>query len=94
MEQVQRECTEKKMIKGVVIPTLTRGTAEEENDKVLRSLEANNFALKKEIEKLKRQTRRLDRISVEIEKWLSTAMMVIAVVDIAIVIALFFALTK
>ncbi|EIC95526.1 hypothetical protein HMPREF9970_1679 [Lachnoanaerobaculum saburreum F0468] len=94
MEQVQRECTEKKMIKGVVIPTLIRGTAEEENDKALRSLEANNFALKKEIEKLKRQTRRLDRISVEIEKWLSTAMMVIAVVDIAIVIALFFALTK
>lgn len=94
MEQVQRECTEKKMIKGVVIPTLIRGTAEEENDKALRSLEANNFALKKEIEKLKRQTRRLDRISVEIEKWLSTAMMVIAVVDIVIVIALFFALTK
>ena len=94
MEQVQRECTEKKMIKGVVIPTLIRGTAEEENDKALRSLEANNFALKKEIENLKRQTRRLDRISVEIEKWLSTAMMVIAVVDIAIVIALFFALTK
>lgn len=78
----------------VAMPTLIRGTAEEENDKVLRSLEANNFALKKEIEKLKRQTRRLDRISVEIEKWLSTAMMVIAVVDIAIVIALFFALTK
>ena len=78
----------------VAMPTLIRGTAEEENDKVLRSLEANNFALKKEIEKLKRQTRRLDRIYVEIEKWLSTAMMVIAVVDIAIVIALFFALTK
>lgn len=78
----------------VAMPTLIRSTAEEENDKVLRSLEANNFALKKEIEKLKRQTRRLDRISVEIEKWLSTAMMVIAVVDIAIVIALFFALTK
>ena len=39
MEQVQREGTEKKMIKGVVIPTLTRGTAEEEKEKALHSLE-------------------------------------------------------
>lgn len=78
----------------VAMPTLIRGTAEEENDKVLRSLEANNFALKKEIERLKGQIRRLNRISIEIEKWLSNALMVIAVVDIAIVIALFFALTK
>lgn len=78
----------------VAMPTLIRGTEAEEKEKALRSLETTNFKLKKEIERLKGQIRRLNRISIEIEKWLSNALMVIAVVDIAIVIALFFALTK
>jgi hypothetical protein len=94
MEQVQRECTEKKMIKGVVIPTLTRGTAEEEKDKAFRCLETKNFEFKKEIEWLKKQTKRLNRASVEFERWTFKALMTIAAVDIAIVIVLFFALNK
>lgn len=53
MEQVQREGTEKKMIKGVVIPTLTRGTAEEEKEKTLHSLENRVFKQREDFEYLK-----------------------------------------
>ncbi len=53
MEQVQREGTEKKMIKGVVIPTLTRGTAEEEKEKALHSLENRVFKQREDFEYLK-----------------------------------------
>lgn len=53
MEQVQRESTERRMIKGVVIPTLTRGTAEEEKEKALKSLENIVFKQKADCEKLK-----------------------------------------
>ena len=48
MEQVER-----KMIKGVVIPTLTRGTAEEEKEKALHSLENRVFKQKADFESLK-----------------------------------------
>lgn len=44
---------EGKMIKGVVIPTLTRGTAEEEKEKALKSLENRAFKQKADIESLK-----------------------------------------
>ena len=80
--------------KNFEIPTLTRGTAEEEKDKALRSLEANNFALKKEIDRTKRQTKIQRKAIEELEKWTLRAFMAAAAVDIAIVIALFFALTK
>lgn len=53
MEQVQRESTERRMIKGVVIPTLTRGTAEEEKEKALNALESRVFKQKADIESLK-----------------------------------------
>ena len=48
MEQVER-----KMIKGVVIPTLTRGTAEEEKEKALNALESRVFKQKADLESLK-----------------------------------------
>lgn len=48
MEQVER-----KMIKGVVIPTLIRGTAEEEKEKALRELENRVFKHKADLESLK-----------------------------------------
>ena len=48
MEQVER-----KMIKGVVIPTLTRGTAEEEKEKALNALESRVFKQKADFESLK-----------------------------------------
>lgn len=44
---------EGKMIKGVVIPTLTRGTAEEEKEKALKSLENRAFKQKADLESLK-----------------------------------------
>lgn len=53
MEQVQRESTERRMIKGVVIPTLTRGTAEEEKEKALKNLEGEAFKQKMYIKDLK-----------------------------------------
>ena len=83
------------VIKGCAsIQTLKGCTAEEEKDKAFRCLETKNFELKKEIEWLKKQTKRLNRASVEFEKWTFKALMTIAAVDIAIVIVLFFALTK
>lgn len=94
MEQVQREGTEKKMIKGVVIPTLTRGTAEEEKEKTLRCLESKNFALSRDIDGLKLQVKRQKRILAELEKWTLRTFVAVATVDVAIVIALFFALAK
>lgn len=57
MEQVQRESTERRMIKGVVIPTLTRGTAEEEKEKALHSLENRVFKHKADLESLKHNYR-------------------------------------
>jgi hypothetical protein len=57
MEQVQRESTERRMIKGVVIPTLTRGTAEEEKEKALKSLEGEAFKQKMYIKDLERKYR-------------------------------------
>lgn len=78
----------------VAMPTLIKGTAEEEKDKAFRCLETKNSELKKEIEWLKKQTKRLNRASVEFEKWTFKALMTIAAVDIAIAIALFFALNK
>ena len=44
---------EGRMIKGVVIPTLTRGTAEEEKEKALHSLENRVFKQKADLESLK-----------------------------------------
>lgn len=41
------------MIKGVVIPTLTRGTAKEENEKALNALENMVFKQKVDCENLK-----------------------------------------
>nr|DAF27346.1 MAG TPA: hypothetical protein [Caudoviricetes sp.] len=52
MEQI-KESTEKRMIKGVVIPTLTKGTAEEEKEKALHSLENRVFKQKADFESLK-----------------------------------------
>ena len=83
------------IIKGCAsIQTLKGGTAEEEKEKALRGLEAKNFELKKEVEWLKKQTKRLNRASVEFERWTFKALMTIAAVNIAIVIVLFFALNK
>lgn len=53
MEQAKREVTEGRMIKGVVIPTLARGTAEEEKEKALHSLENRVFKQKADFESLK-----------------------------------------
>ena len=53
MEQAKREITEGRMIKGVVIPTLTRGTAEEEKEKALNALENRVFKQKADFESLK-----------------------------------------
>ena len=44
---------EGRMIKGVVIPTLTRGTAEEEKEKALNALESRVFKQKADLESLK-----------------------------------------
>lgn len=44
---------EGKMIKGVVIPTLARGTAEEEKEKALNALESRVFKQKADLESLK-----------------------------------------
>ena len=48
---------EGRMIKGVVIPTLTRGTVEEEKEKALKNLEGEAFKQKMYIEDLKRKYR-------------------------------------
>ena len=48
---------EGKMIKGVVIPTLARGTAEEENERALNALENIVFKQKMDSEDLKRKYR-------------------------------------
>ena len=56
MEQI-KESTEKRMIKGVVIPTLIRGTAEEENERALNALENIVFKQKMDSEDLKRKYR-------------------------------------
>lgn len=83
------------IIKGCAsIQTLKGGTAEEEKEKAFRCLETKNFELKKEIEWLKKQTKRLNRASVEFERWTFKALMTIAAVNIAIVIVLFFTLNK
>ncbi len=78
----------------VAMPTLIKGTAEEEKDKAFRCLETKNFELKKEVEWLKKQTKRLNRASIEFERWTFKALMTIAAVNIAIVIVLFFTLNK
>lgn len=51
------EQAERKMIKGVVIPTLTRGTVEEEKEKALKELENRVFKHKADLESLKRNYR-------------------------------------
>ena len=51
------EQTERRMIKGVVIPTLARGTAEEEKEKALKSLEGEAFKQKMYIKDLERKYR-------------------------------------
>ena len=48
---------EGRMIKGVVIPTLARGTAEEENERALNALENIVFKQKMDSEDLKRKYR-------------------------------------
>ena len=48
---------EGRMIKGVVIPTLTRGTAEEEKEKALKNLEGEAFKQKMYIKDLERKYR-------------------------------------
>ena len=78
----------------VAMPTLIKGTAEEEKYNAFRCLETKNFELKKEVEWLKKQTKRLNRASIEFERWTFKALMTIAAVNIAIVIVLFFALNK
>ena len=82
------------VVRGVVIPTLTSGTAEEEKDKILRSLEVKNLSLKKELDRTKRQAKIQRKAIEELEKWTIRAFMAAAAVDIAIIIALLFALTK
>ena len=52
MEQIN-DSTERKMIKGVVIPTLTRGTAEEEKEKALKNLENRVSKQREDFEYLK-----------------------------------------
>lgn len=48
---------EGRMIKGVVIPTLARGTVEEEKEKALKNLENRVFKQKADFESLKRNYR-------------------------------------
>lgn len=78
----------------VAMPTLIRGTAEEEKEKALRCLETKNFALGKEVERLKAQAKRQRYVTAELEKWTLRTFVAVAAVDVAIVIALFFALAK
>nr|DAO71889.1 MAG TPA: hypothetical protein [Caudoviricetes sp.] len=82
------------MVKGVVIPTLIRGTEAEEKDKALRCLESKNFALSRDVDGLKLQVKRQKRIIAELEKWTLRTFVAVATVDAAIVIALFFALAR
>ena len=81
-------------IRGVKIPTLIRGTEAEEKDKALRSLEVKNLSLKKELARTKKQAKIQRKAIEELEKWTIRTFMAAAAVDIAIVIALFFALAK
>jgi len=78
----------------VAMPTLIRGTAEEEKEKALRCLETKNFTLTKEVERLKAQAKRQRYVTAELEKWTLRTFVAVATVDVAIVIALFFALAK
>ena len=81
--------------KGYVeMPTLIRGTAEEEKEKALRCLETKNFALSRDIDRLKLQVKRQKRMLAELEKWTLRTFVAVAAVDVAIVMALFFALAK
>ena len=81
--------------KGYVeMPTLIRGTAEEEKEKALRCLESKNFALSRDIDGLKLQVKRQKRMLAELEKWTLRTFVAVATVDAAIVIALFFALAR
>lgn len=81
--------------KGYVeMPTLIRGTAEGEKEKALRSLESKNFALSRDIDGLKLQVKRQKRMLAELEMWTCRTFMTVAAVDVALVIALFFALAK
>lgn len=81
--------------KGYVeMPTLIKGTEAEEKDKALRCLESKNFALSKEVERLKAQAKRQRYVTAELEKWTCRTFMTVAAVDVALVIALFFALAK
>lgn len=81
--------------KGYVeMPTLIRGTAEEEKEKALRCLESKSFALSRDIDGLKLQVKRQKRMLAELEKWTCRTFMTVAAVDVALVIALFFALAK
>lgn len=76
------------------IQTLKRGTAEEEKEKALRCLESKNFALSREVERLKAKAKRQRYVTAELEKWTLRTFVAVATVDVAIVIALFFALAK
>lgn len=76
------------------IQTLKRGTAEEEKEKALRCLESKNFTLSREVERLKAQAKRQRYVTAELEKWTLRTFVAVAAVDVAIVIALFFALAK
>ena len=78
----------------VAMPTLIRGTAEEEKDKALKCLETKNFALTKEVERLKAQAKRQRHLTANLEKWTCTTFMTVAAVDVALIIMLFFALAK
>lgn len=78
----------------VAMPTLIRGTAEEEKEKALRCLESKNFNLTKEVERLKAQAKRQRYVTAELEKWTLRTFVAVATVDVAIVIVLFFALAK
>lgn len=78
----------------VAMPTLIRGTAEEEKEKALRCLETKNFNLTKEVERLKAQAKRQRYVTAELEKWTLRTFVAVATVDVAIVMALFFALAK
>lgn len=81
--------------KGYVeMPTLIRGTAEEEKEKALRCLESKNFTLSREVERLKAQAKRQRYVTAELEKWTCRTFMTVAAVDVALIIALFFALAK
>ena len=76
------------------IQTLKRGTAEEEKEKALRCLESKNFALSREVERLKAQAKRQRYVTAELERWTLRTFVAVATVDVAIVITLFFALAK